>query len=45
MNEMAKHDQFQYWLAYMDEAIEAFLGALPETYKSALDGSPASLVS
>lgn len=38
-----KHDQFQYWLAYMDEAIEAFLASLPNNLKDALDGSPESL--
>lgn len=43
MKDVARHDQFQYWLAYMDEAIEGFLGSLPEKYKDTLDGSPESL--
>jgi len=42
--ETDKHDQFQYWLAYMDEALEAFLDSLPEQCKRKLDGSAASLV-
>lgn len=44
MDGMEKHDQFQYWLAYMDEALETFLDSLPEQCKSKLDGSAASLV-
>lgn len=38
-----KHEQFQYWLASMDEAIDAFVDGLPESTRSALDLTPASL--
>jgi hypothetical protein len=42
-DEQPKHEQFQYWLASMDEAIDAFLSGLPESQRTALDQTPASL--
>lgn len=44
MEDADKHDQFQYWLAYMDEALEAFLDTLPVPWKGKLDGSAESLI-
>lgn len=43
MQDTDKQDQFQYWLAYMDEALEAFLDALSAAWKGKLDGSVESL--
>lgn len=36
-------EQFQYWLAHMDDALEEFLARLPAQVRGALDYSPASL--
>lgn len=36
-------DDFQYWLADMDDAIERFLGILPTALSQRLDSSPGSL--
>jgi hypothetical protein len=43
MAEMSTGEQFQYWLAHMDDAIEAFLRTLPPALRKQLDGEPASL--
>jgi hypothetical protein len=39
----AKQEQFEAWLAEMDNALRRFLGRLPEEVRIKLDHSPASL--
>jgi hypothetical protein len=34
---------FQYWLAHMDDALDAFVASAPEPIRHQLDNSPASL--
>jgi hypothetical protein len=36
-------EQFQYWLAHMDDALDAFVASAPETIRRQLDDSPTSL--
>lgn len=43
MSKEQQQEQFQYWLAYMDEAIDAFLAGLPESQRAALDHTAGSL--
>lgn len=43
MNVDKQHQDFQYWLADMDDAIERFLNSVPPDVASQLDFSPASL--
>jgi hypothetical protein len=43
MTESSTGEQFQFWLAHMDDALEKFLGALPPSVRKQLDGEPASL--
>ena len=38
-----RREQFQYWLASMDEAIEAFIDFVPDDRRSAFDMTPQSL--
>jgi len=38
-----RREDFQYWLADMDDAIDRFLGGLPAEFRARLDLSPASL--
>jgi hypothetical protein len=38
-----KTEQFQYWLADMDHALERFMSALPKSLRDRLDYSPQSL--
>ena len=40
---MISQEQFQDWLAHMDDALEAFLARLPAEVRERLDGSPESL--
>ena len=40
---MATEDDFEYWLADMDDALERFFPQLPEAVRSKLDYSSASL--
>ena len=43
LRKMISHEQFQDWLAHMDDALEAFLARLPAEMRERLDGSPESL--
>jgi len=43
LKEMNFEEQFQDWLAHMDDALEEFLARLPIEVRERLDGSPASL--
>jgi len=43
LKEMNSEEQFQDWLAHMDDAHEAFLVRLPAEVRERLDGSPDSL--
>jgi len=43
LKEMNSEEQFQDWLAHMDDALEAFLARLPAEVRDRLDGSPESL--
>ena len=40
---MISQEQFQNWLAHMDDALEAFLAPLPAEVRERLNGSPESL--
>src|SRR5437868_12085685 len=42
-NMIAKQDDFEYWLADMDDALERFCAQLPEAVRAKLDYSQASL--
>ena len=39
----SNHEDFQYWLADMDDALERFFGVLPEQVRKRLDFSASSL--
>ncbi|WP_040309496.1 hypothetical protein [Asticcacaulis biprosthecium] len=39
-----KHDQFEFWLMDMDDAIERFQKTVPQTNSTLLDFSPESLI-
>ena len=43
MNEVKAREDFEYWLADMDDALERFLDSLPNEVSERLDYSPASL--
>lgn len=43
MTTVDSDEQFQYWLAHMDDALEEFRTRLPVGVREQLDGSPASL--
>jgi hypothetical protein len=43
LKKMISEEQFQSWLARMDDALEAFLARLPGEVRERLDGSPESL--
>ena len=43
LKKMISEEQFQTWLAHMDDALEAFLARLPAEIRDRLDGSPESL--
>lgn len=43
MTHTSTGEQFQYWLAHMDQALEAFLDLVPATLRKQLDGEPESL--
>lgn len=40
---LSNRDDFEYWLASMDEMLDDFMSKLPREYRSQLDFSPASL--
>jgi len=42
-NKASSEDQFQYWLANMDDTLEDFLARLPAEVRERLNGSPESL--
>ena len=43
LRKMISQEQFQDWLAHMDDALEAFLAPLPAEVRERLNGSPESL--
>jgi hypothetical protein len=43
LRKMISQEQFQDWLAHMEDALEAFLARLPAEVRDRLDGSPESL--
>lgn len=43
LSEVNSEEQFQYWLAHMDDALDEFLSRLPMEVRDRLDGSPESL--
>ena len=43
LDKASSEDQFQYWLANMDDTLEDFLARLPAEVCEHLDGSPVSL--
>ena len=43
LSEVSSEEQFQYWLAHMDDALDEFLSRLPTEVRDRLDGSPQSL--
>lgn len=43
MSDVDRKEQFQYWLAHMDDALDAFIAGLPEPTRSLMDATPESL--